>query len=227
MSLANGTETSAPLIEPRTRAAAVTEKLRSMIISGELPPGTRLRQVDIAQRFSVSTTPVREAFSSLAREGFVRHDAHRGVEVFCPTVDEIRENYEIRLALEPLAAQLATERIEPDELSELKRLLELMDAAEQMRLGTELNRRFHFTIYRAAGRPLLLEMIERLRQSADAYVQLLVSQASAGYRDSVRDEHRAILDALEARSPQGARRAMERHLQHNLAEISKLVRDDG
>src|ERR1700758_5490422 len=91
---------------PRTRAEAVAERLRQMIISGELAPGTRLRQAEIAELFNVSTTPVREAFTSLAREGFVRQDAHRGVEVFHPTEADIRENYEIRLALEPLATEL-------------------------------------------------------------------------------------------------------------------------
>src|SRR5262249_47844344 len=103
--------------EPRTRAAAVAETLRRRIINGDLPPGTRLRQTEVAEQFSVSTTPVREAFTSLAREGFVRQDAHRGVEVFKPTEADIQENYEIRLALEPLAAEIAATSISEDDLA--------------------------------------------------------------------------------------------------------------
>src|SRR5262249_1521312 len=69
---------------PRTRAEHVAERLREMIVGGELEPGARLRQADVAEWFDVSTTPVREAFTALAREGFVRQSAHRLVEVFRP-----------------------------------------------------------------------------------------------------------------------------------------------
>src|SRR5256885_13495695 len=113
-------------LEPRTRAEYVADELRRQIVSGELPPGARLRQIEIANRFSVSTTPVREGFPSLAREGLVRQDAHRGVVVFLPTLDDVRENYEIRLALEPLAAELAAKNISDDELAKLDELLEAM-----------------------------------------------------------------------------------------------------
>ena len=213
----------APLAEPRTRAAAVGERLRSMILSGELAPGTRLRQVEIAQRFNVSTTPVREAFTSLAREGLVRQDAHRGVEVFRPSVPDIRENYEIRLALEPLAAELAAARIDDATLDELDRILDEMEKPIQFRLGTELNREFHFAIYQSANRPLLLEMIERLRHAADAYVLLLGAHATPSYPDAVRREHREIAAALRRRSPAQTRKAMTTHLRHSLDEIRKVV----
>src|ERR1700742_4105097 len=97
-----------------TRAAAVAEELRRLILSGELPAGTRLRQVELAQRFNVSTTPVREAFTVLARQGLVRHDVQRGVVVFTPTVGDVLENYEIRIALESLATEIAAKAISDD-----------------------------------------------------------------------------------------------------------------
>ena len=64
-----------------TRAAAVAEELRRLILSGELAPGTHLRQVELAERFNVSTTPVREALGLLARQGLVRHDVQKGVDI--------------------------------------------------------------------------------------------------------------------------------------------------
>src|SRR4051795_10337893 len=106
-------------LEPRTRAEYVADELRRQIVSGELPPGARLRQIEIADRFKVSTTPVREAFTSLAREGFVRQDAHRGVEVFRPTQRDISENYEIRLVLEPMAAEHAARTIDGETVARL------------------------------------------------------------------------------------------------------------
>jgi DNA-binding GntR family transcriptional regulator len=210
-------------VAPKTRAEAVAERLREMIITGELPPGTRLRQADIAAQFAVSTTPVREAFTSLAREGFVRQDAHRGVEVFRPTEDDIRENYEIRLALEPLAAELAAPRITEATLAQLETILVEMEKPVEFQLGTDLNRRLHLAIYQSANRPQLLDIIERLRRSADAYVRVLLSHAPAGYRDDIRREHRQIVAALAAHDPVATRDAMTAHLSHSLEQIKTLI----
>src|ERR1700759_28088 len=91
--------TISPMAGTSTRAAAVVAELRRLILSGELPAGTHLRQVELAERFGVSTTPVREALMVLGRLGLVRHDAQRGVVVFTPTVRDVLENYELRIAL--------------------------------------------------------------------------------------------------------------------------------
>jgi len=212
-------------VEPKTRAAWVADELRRRIISGDFPAGTRLRQVEIAEMFSVSTTPVREAFTSLAREGLVRQDAHRGVVVFLPTLEDVRENYEIRLALEPLAAELAAKNISDDELAKLDELLEAMlQPAEPARLA-ELNREFHQVIYSAARRQLLFEIIERLRDAAEAYVQLLTFSPSPDYYNAVRREHAEIVAALRARAPKRTHKAMTAHLRHNLEKISSLLEE--
>src|SRR5918997_1170374 len=79
-----------------------------------LAPGTRLRQNDVAKRFGVSTTPVREAFAQLQAEGLVRIDPHRGAVVFHPSVDDVLEFYEIREALESLAVGHAIRKIDGD-----------------------------------------------------------------------------------------------------------------
>jgi DNA-binding GntR family transcriptional regulator len=208
---------------PRTLTEAVADRVRQMIISGELSPGARLRQAEIADLFNVSTTPVREAFTSLAREGFVRQDAHRGVEVFRPTHEDIHENYEIRLALEPLATEFAASQISDGALARIERLLVEMEQPVEFGLGSQLNRRLHLEIYQAANRPQLLHIIERLRRSADAYVRVLLSHAPAGYVDDIRREHRAIVAGLVARDPFAAREAMVVHLSHSLDQIKKLI----
>lgn len=209
---------------PRTRAEAVAERLREMIVGGELELGARLRQNEIAELFDVSTTPVREAFTSLAREGFVRQDAHRGVEVFRPTEADIRENYEIRLLLEPFASEHAARQIDDATLAELDEILAAMEEPIEFDLGTELNTRFHFVIYRAANRPQLLYVIERLRRAADVYVRVLLSRAiTPAYRDAIRLEHRAIVDALKAHDPERAREATHAHLAHNLEQIETML----
>src|SRR5882724_2835899 len=133
---------------PLTRAGAVAQRLREMITSGELPLGSRLRQNEIAARLGVSSTPVREAFLLLAREGLVHQDTHRGAVVFSPTVADVQENYEIRIALECLAIELATRQLGPRQLDELDALLVRMNEALRTDLALHtkvLNRQFHRT----------------------------------------------------------------------------------
>jgi DNA-binding GntR family transcriptional regulator len=193
-----------------------------MIRSGQLEAGARLRQADVARSFDVSITPVREAFTALAREGFVRQDAHRGVVVFMPSAEDLLENYEIRIALEPLATGIAASRI-GEELVELEALRMEMRAAirtDLRRYAQELNPAFHTLIYRAAQRPRLAEIIEQLRDAGAAYIQLLVLRPQpARYLASAQKEHEEILDALKARKAKVAAAAMKRHLEHNRDQI--------
>ncbi len=161
----------------KTRAAAVAEELRRMIRSGELAPGTPLRQDHLAQRFGVSSTPVREALTTLTRERLVRHDPHRGAVVYPPTAADVRENFEIRLALEPMATRLAAEHGSDAELAHLRELLPALEAAVgdvDAAAYASADSAFHRAIFAAAGRPLLLEMLESLRDAASAWAHLHV-----------------------------------------------------
>jgi DNA-binding GntR family transcriptional regulator len=205
-----------------TRAGAVAERLRHMIRSGELPPGTHLRQADFAERFGVSTTPVREAFVALAREGLVRQDAHRGVVVFEPSVDELDEVYEIRVVLEPFATELATKRLTDDDLIALERIVGQMRAAKPKRY-VELNREFHARIYDAAARPRLSEIIDGLRETSANYISMGVGQYSEAYRLEVQAEHEEILAALKSRAPKRAARAVKEHLEHSARYVAELI----
>lgn len=210
---------------PTTRAAAVALALRRMIILGQLPPGTRLRQVEIAERFNTSTTPVREAFASLAREGLIHQDAHRGVEVVAPTLDDLYENYEIRFKLEPLATERAAARVSDEVLERLDAVLEEMRGVplKVQDRRTQLNAIFHKLIYEAAESPRLAEIIDNLRDSAEAYVAVFTSQKSQEFRERADADHAAILKALRAHQPQEAGRAMEQHLRRNVDEIAEAM----
>lgn len=217
-----------PVPAALTRSATVANQLRAMIRSGELPAGTRLRQVEIADRFQVSTTPVREAFTSLAREGLVRQDAHRGVIVFMPDKDDLEQNYEIRLALEPLATRIAATKATEAEIATLDSLLQEMRKAMRkdiVRYGSELNPRFHATIYDAARRPRLAELISQLRDASAAYTQLLsLKPQPAEYLQAAQDEHERIVDAIRARTPKRAADEMTRHLSQNRDQILASMR---
>jgi len=156
-----------------TRAQAVADELRRMIEEREFPPGAHLRQAQIAKSFGVSTTPVREAFTALAREGMVQQDAHRGVVVFDPSLEELKENYEIREVLEALATQMAAPKLTEDALDELDRIVAEMATCDPAE-GPALNYQFHTAIYAGAGRPRLAEIIDNLRKASASYLSMTV-----------------------------------------------------
>jgi DNA-binding GntR family transcriptional regulator len=206
-----------------TRADAIAAELRRLILTGELAGGERLRQQEIAERFGTSTTPVREAFTALAREGLVRQDAHRGVVVFEASPDDVRENFEIRAALESLAAELAAKSITDDELGQLDDIVREMRSTlrrDPVRHQQVLNPRFHSIINAAARRPRLLALIESLRAAAMSYQALLTStDLTDEYLDAVQAEHEEIVSALRARAPKRAARAVRAHISHAEDEI--------
>ena len=209
---------------PHTRAQAVADALRTEIMSGVIEAGTPLRQVELAQRFGVSTTPVREAFAALLREGLVVGDSHRGVVVFRPNLDDLRENYEIRIALEALATEKAAERISDHELAALDDILSQMRGVRDPIKYFALNRRFHAAIYQAAGRARLAALIERLRDAGHAYGNLFAVHAGED-RSQTELEHGAIMQALKAKAPSRAGKAMASHLRRNADFVAGQLRD--
>jgi len=209
-----------------TRASAVADQLRKLIQSGEFPPGSRLRQGEVAARFGVSTTPVREAFALLARDGIVRLDVHRGATVFQPSLDDFIEIYEIRMALEPLATQIAAARATDEEIRDLETIhLDMKKTGDPARY-VELNQIFHAKIYDMAGRPQLASMIEGLRKTAFNYIALTTPQpANKAYAAKVQAQHAEIFEAVQARQGKRAARVVKEHLQTTLDHVISLVSD--
>jgi DNA-binding GntR family transcriptional regulator len=208
----------------RTRSGEVIGRLRSDILEGRLPAGSKLRQVAVAEQYGVSTTPVREAFATLAQEGLVVKDAHRGVVVFRPSPEELREIYEIRLALEPLAVELASPRVADMHLDVLDGIIVEMRQSSDAARRHELNMALHALIYSHAGRARLGAMIEQLRSTASAYLRFLSrSRADPLYRSEVDDEHQEIVDALRRRDGAAAAAATRRHLANSQEHIERAI----
>src|SRR5947209_2086326 len=185
---------STPIIKI-TIAEQVAAALRHEIASGQLTAGARLRQLEIAQRFGVSTTPVREAFGLLQSDGLVRMDAHRGVTVFLPTVEDLVEHYEIRIALEMLAVEKAAEHFQPQDAPPLVALLDEMYATSEAARYVELNQQFHLRLYSLAGRSQLLAMVEELRNASNTYLHFYATADLPGDARRLDTEHREILAA--------------------------------
>jgi DNA-binding GntR family transcriptional regulator len=199
------------LLNRKTASESVAEQLRAEVQRGDLRPGERLRQGEVARRFGVSTTPVREAFALLQAQGLVRIDPHRGAIVFHPTAEDVRELYEIRTILETLAISKAVAYITPGVLDRLQKLIDEMSETEHSDRWLQLHNEFHIGLYRLAGRPRLVTLIANLRDAASSYINMFVSDhkgaGMAGHG------HREILEACRARDTAAARRAIKAHLE--------------
>ena len=206
-----------------TVAQQVAATLRQEIVSGQLGAGSKLRQVEIAKRFGVSTTPVREAFGLLQNEGLVQIDTHRGVTVFLPTRQGLVEHYEIRTALEMLAAEKAAEVFAPPDAEPLLKLLDEMETVDNPTRYVEANRQFHAQLYGLAGRSQLLAMIEELRNASSAYLHLYAAKDLPTDRQRLNREHREILAACQANDPQQAAAALRHHFQQMVTHVLDIL----
>jgi DNA-binding GntR family transcriptional regulator len=185
----------------------VAALIRELIITGELTAGQQLRQRDLAQRFGVSQTPVREAMRRLESEGLVIGDTHRGFTVVTPDDGPVEENFQIRAALESLGASLAARKIDEAGLAELERLNDRMRAlADGDPRYAELNREFHFTLYQYSRSPLLMSLMRLLWASLHGGPRVLRTHA-----ESAR-QHDAILDALRAGDADAASTLTHQHI---------------
>jgi DNA-binding GntR family transcriptional regulator len=206
-----------------TRVDWLIHELSEEIRSGRIGAGERLRQVEIAKRYGVSTTPVREAFSALERQGLLSILPHRGAVVFKPTVPDVREMYEIRIALEPLAARRAAGQLTERNLAELEALLARMRevSPDDTARFHKLNEAFHRKIYDAAGQPRLSALISDLRDSSASYMRLFAISRPNG--DEIQREHAAIFEACRRRDPDAAAEATVNHLQHVVDRLADVL----
>ena len=185
----------------------VAALIREQIITGELAAGEQLRQRDLAQRFQVSQTPVREAMRRLESEGLVIGDTHRGFTVVEPDDGPVEENFQIRAALESLGASLAARKIDAAGLTRLEELNDQMRAmGEDDPRYAALNREFHFSVYEYARSPLLLSLMRLLWASLHGGPKVARTHA-----ESAR-QHDVIVAALRAAEAAAAAASTYQHI---------------
>jgi DNA-binding GntR family transcriptional regulator len=210
-------------LKRRTTADTVAQMLRNEIQTGQLPPGTRLRQNEVAQRFGISTTPVREALAWLQAEGLVRIDPHRGAIVFHPTVADVRESYEIRKTLEALAIEKATPQLTHELVAELQELLDEMKKEKDEVRWVDMNNQFHMRLYQASGMPRLCGMIANLRDSSSTYIHMFAAHDLPAHRADI--DHQDILDACAAGDVRRARKAITLHIDHTVTGLVQFIEE--
>ena len=213
-----------------TKADEIALLLEEAIVSGELVPGTVLRQEQLSERFAVSRTPVREALRRLAALGLVSFVPNRGVRVRTLSREELREAFLVRAELESLATELATPRMTEADMDALEeaegRFGELTSQLlRRVRAHTEdrrlvgdwvrSNHAFHDVIYAAAQAPLVEQLAKDARRTfLSQGIWAAGSELDELYELNVA-QHRAIHHAIAARHPQGARALAREHVLHS------------
>lgn len=200
-------------VERRVFRDEIREQLIDDILSGRLPPGTRVVETRLAQQFGVSQAPVREALRDLALLGFVVSSPFRGTQVRKITPEELLEIYPIRAAVEGVAAHAAATRITEATLAELDELIVAMRAAasrNDFRAQAAADGTFHHAIVKAAGNRMLEHMWQTMRLSVTTCVTHSVTHRSL---DEIAERHVPVLDALRARDPVLAEAVIRRHIE--------------
>lgn len=145
----------------------VFEGLRDAIIKGIIPVGERINETVYADKMNISRTPIREALRRIQEEGLVEYVPHYGVVVKKITLDDAKEIYQIRKALDILATLNAAKIMTPEQFDEMRDLLERTDKADNegdVKLVVELSKEFNDMIYRFAKMPRLDVIVKKLRQ---------------------------------------------------------------
>jgi len=201
--------------------SSVVEAIRGQILSGVLPAGEQLKQTRLAQDLGVSHIPVREAFKILESEGFVIWHPRRGAFVADLTLESASEIWELRGQLEPIAVRYSVPKIEEPRLKQARRLMEAAASTTQHIDWMRLNWEFHRTLYAAAERPLLLDMINALWHNVDRYCTVL-TRASDNQHLSC--DHAHLLDAYERRDIEEATNVVTSHMERVGNRVSALLR---
>ena len=195
-------------------AEAALERLREAIIMGELTPGTPLRLEDLGRRLGMSISPIREALRQLEALGLAEHLPHHGAKVMRLDVEELRELFSIRFALEGMALRRAAELFTPADADAARSHLDAYDEARRhgdIRAAVRAHGSFHFALYEAARSAWLLRLIRPAWDSCERYRPVLLAKGALQDRHEELDVE--LLEACSAHDPERAAQALLDHLE--------------
>jgi GntR family transcriptional regulator, carbon starvation induced regulator len=208
---------------PQTRSDWVYERLKHAIVSGEFPPGARLMAAELAQRWALSPTPLREAFQRLEGLGLVELSSQRGARVASISAAEAEDIYELRLLLEPWALRRSLGNSDDAHRAEVaeahKRLLELLNPVPSSddRLLLEAHRAFHVALLARCPSLWLRRLTSLLADHSERYL-LLNALYSQRVGESMA-EHEQLLEATLNGDVEQAARVLATHLQGSLGTV--------
>ncbi len=196
-----------------TRVEQVYMEVKHRIVHGVYAPGVPLSESKLARSLRTSRTPVREALTRLLEEGYVERVAARGFSVARVTMTLIQNVFEVRRLLEGAAAARAAELADPEAVAQLRRLVQfeyVAGDAASFKKAVDANSHFHVALALASRNAIFADLI---RHCLDQVTRLIALGLDfEPLQRSASREHAAVVDAIERRDPEGARQAIERHL---------------
>jgi len=211
-------------VRPPTAQEAVLAEIRRLLVTGELAPGTPVRQEAVADRLAVSRVPVREALKVLEGEGHVVYLPRRGYVVSELSVADLSEVYRLRELLEAEAIRVAVPRLDDVTVAAIERAAHDVDAAGRrgdLVAMTSCNRDFHFLLFDAAGMPRLSRTLRQLWDATDVYRGVYF--AGTGNRRRVADDHAALVAALRARDVRAAVAVQKSHRDASVSAVTAAL----
>lgn len=214
--------------EYRPLREIVFEAVRKSILEGKFAPGERLMETTLAETLGVSRTPVREAIRKLELEGLVVMVPRRGAYVASLSVRDISETFEIRAALEGLAASLAVDKMTPEELELMEvNVLKMSQYIEEKNIEmiVETDEQFHDVLITAGRNKKLTQMISLLREQIKRFRQISLSNLDR--QSLVLGEHRQILEAIADRDQRKAQLLVEKHIINSEVSLLNAIIETG
>jgi len=209
--------------ENKSLTSLIFDKIREDILNDKYRPGEKIVEAKLAEELGVSRTPVREALKQLELDGLIDNIPNRGVVVKGVTTQDIKDIYTIRIAIEGVAVRWAIERMEDEELDELKEIYELMEFytfKKDVDKIFELNTKFHETIYKATKSRYL----EQILKDFQLFIKATRNKSlrCEGRMQEALEEHKAIIDAFIERDSEEAVEAIVKHVNSSKKNAEKF-----
>lgn len=217
-------EITEPAGRPRGGDAGsrIADSIRNGIVAGEYPPGTRIRQEDVAARFGASRVPVRQALQQLEYEGLVTVVANSGAWVARLTLAECEEIYQMRERLEPLLLRFSAPHLGPAEVEGLSRLAQRISVVgADTDAFLALDREFHLASYAGAHTAQLGDLIQKLWNTTAPYRRAYVETWEPESRRIAYEEHHLIVAALKDADVEEAERVLAGHIRRTRRQLAR------
>jgi len=195
--------------------------IAARILSGELAPGTRIKQEELAAELGASRVPVREALRILESRGLVGLRANSGAWVAEMTPGDLSLSYQIRERIEPLLLLDSIPRLTEADIAELQETQEAIEATVDVEEFLVLDRKLHWISYRGHQTTLLATMVERLWDSTQHYRREFVRLSGGSSSWVTNSEHRLLIEAIERRDTSTAEDILALHIRRTRVELSQ------
>lgn len=200
----------------------IADELRQAILTGELSPGERIRQEELAEQFGASRIPVREALRILVTDGLVNMVSNSGAWVSSLTQDECSEQYQIRERLEPLLLRYNLPLLTAEDLARATDLVESMKKAPDLEAFMRLDREFHWITYSRVQTTTLTNLIERLWNTTQPYRRVFMQLVrSEGGIEVTHLEHELLLEAIKRGDSEEAESILRGHIRRTRIELDR------